>query len=450
MSCLTCHSIAIPEPNGNFSKDIDAKTLEKSAQEGCEICLILKEAISSYLNLDKVETAKMSIISEYNRETDRREPLVIKAPRPIEKEFEIYTTNVNTAKACPALAVRGNISIDSSSAESMQLAKTWLDQCIEQHANKICPSGSKRLLPKRLIVVGDGAKKPWLYESTSNETGTYATLSYSWGGPSKFTTTLKNFDERKAGFELSDCPKTIREAIIITRALSINFLWIDALCIIQDSGPDWEVESSKMCSVYENSLVTIAATDSSSIDAGIFCSSFARTSTEVACNIGVRGTIFTRLARSRFGRAGSVHTASGPNGFLGRTPKLSTRGWTLQELKLSPRLLLFSKNELGWMCQDSGACECDPDFRKLNPASGEMGQFATVEQADHARFAVSSGLNNSIVSWIDTVQAYSTRQLSESADKLPALSGLADKYGQILYGHYICGVWETSQLEVTA
>jgi len=55
--------------------------------------------------------------------------------------------------------------------------------------------------------------------------------------------------------------KTIRDAITVTRDLGIRFLWVDALCIIQDSrkGKDWHREASKMRDVYSNAFVTISA-----------------------------------------------------------------------------------------------------------------------------------------------------------------------------------------------
>lgn len=62
---------------------------------------------------------------------------------------------------------------------------------------------------------------------------------------------------------LSDLPPLFQDAIIITRQLGLRYLWIDSLCIIQDSLRDWETEAAKMASIYQNSYVTISATDAS-------------------------------------------------------------------------------------------------------------------------------------------------------------------------------------------
>lgn len=53
-------------------------------------------------------------------------------------------------------------------------------------------------------------------------------------------------------------PRTFRDAILITRALGYRYLWIDSLCIIQDS-EDWFHEASTMGDVYSNSQCTLAA-----------------------------------------------------------------------------------------------------------------------------------------------------------------------------------------------
>ncbi|KAH6696567.1 heterokaryon incompatibility protein-domain-containing protein [Leptodontidium sp. MPI-SDFR-AT-0119] len=89
----------------------------------------------------------------------------------------------------------------------------------------------------------------------------YATLSYCWGDmmPEGSTTTMSNIHRREERMESTGLPQTLRDAFTVTRALGIRYLWVDALCIIQDSREDWELESSKMASIYSNSLVSVAA-----------------------------------------------------------------------------------------------------------------------------------------------------------------------------------------------
>jgi hypothetical protein len=73
-------------------------------------------------------------------------------------------------------------------------------------------------------------------------------------------TTMDTLNDRKRSIPLSSLNQTFKDAINVTRSLGLQFLWIDSLCIIQDSPSDWTRESAKMCSVYSNAISNIAAT----------------------------------------------------------------------------------------------------------------------------------------------------------------------------------------------
>jgi hypothetical protein len=79
--------------------------------------------------------------------------------------------------------------------------------------------------------------------------------------------------------QFSSLPRTFREAIAITRALGIAYLWVDSLCIIQDDDDDWRAESAKMGFVYEQAYCTIAATAASDGSQGCFAQKPNRSST---------------------------------------------------------------------------------------------------------------------------------------------------------------------------
>jgi hypothetical protein len=112
-------------------------------------------------------------------------------------------------------------------------------------------------LPTRLIDVGppDNAKKPRLCLGQDiGEDKRYITLSHCWGGDTSgiLKTTRATIDERLLGFEMESLPQNFRDAIVMTRKLRVRYLWIDSLCIIQDSREDWEQESAVMGEVYSN------------------------------------------------------------------------------------------------------------------------------------------------------------------------------------------------------
>jgi hypothetical protein len=125
-------------------------------------------------------------------------------------------------------------------------------------------------LPTRVIDIGSKGGNIKLYETTG-EKGDYAALSHCWGqSANPVITTSKNLPERMASIKFNDLPKTFQDAVTITRHLEVPYLWIDSLCIIQDSAEDWAKEAMKMSSVYTDALVTIAADGSEDSKGGCF------------------------------------------------------------------------------------------------------------------------------------------------------------------------------------
>ena len=97
---------------------------------------------------------------------------------------------------------------------------------------------------------------------TDEDIGTeqFATLSHCWGDriPIKLLTT--NVEAMKTQIHEEDLTPNFRDAVAVCRHLDLRYLWIDSLCIIQDSAEDWLHESSRMHSVYSNSALNIHAT----------------------------------------------------------------------------------------------------------------------------------------------------------------------------------------------
>ncbi|KAI0743958.1 heterokaryon incompatibility protein-domain-containing protein [Daedaleopsis nitida] len=101
----------------------------------------------------------------------------------------------------------------------------------------------------------------------------YACLSYVWGGveqPEYTTSTRQLFESPNGLLHPSiDLPQTIKDALQVTRELSIPYLWVDALCILQDDLADKSAVISQMGAIYGNAAITIVATTNTSPLAGI-------------------------------------------------------------------------------------------------------------------------------------------------------------------------------------
>jgi hypothetical protein len=101
-----------------------------------------------------------------------------------------------------------------------------------------------------------------LIELEPGTRGRYAALSHCWGSNLTYKTSKDTLGSRKKAIVWSDLPATFQDAITICHELDVQYMWIDSLCIIQDSDEDWEEESAKMGTIYENAWITIAATSS--------------------------------------------------------------------------------------------------------------------------------------------------------------------------------------------
>lgn len=146
-----------------------------------------------------------------------------------------------------------------------------------------------------------------------------------------FTTTQATYEARKNGFEVQQLPKTIADAVILVRGLGIKFIWVDSLCIIQDSAADWQYEAARMCSVYTRAAITFAAIDSPASETGLFVAGPGRR----CISLGKEwGRIY---ARAHYHSGLDDPRATQRDGTMAGI--LHTRGWCLQEMALSTRIL---------------------------------------------------------------------------------------------------------------
>jgi hypothetical protein len=154
-----------------------------------------------------------------------------------------------------------NVNVDYISVSGPELSQEIfqrLKSCIENHVN--CPKPDESCLPTRTIDVHPegGDDRVCIHITRTEDRFKYVALSYSWGGTQKVTTTKATLIDRQHGIRLYNLPPTIQDAIQVTRDLGFRYLWIDALCIIQDDYEDKNIEINRMGSIYKNATITIA------------------------------------------------------------------------------------------------------------------------------------------------------------------------------------------------
>jgi hypothetical protein len=243
-----------------------------------------------------------------------------------------------------------------------------------------------------------------------------------------FTTTKANWKKLASSIAFESLSPLFQDAVIIVRQLGLRYIWIDSLCIIQDSVRDWETESAKMGDIYENSYVTIAATSSGDGSARCLLERRKAVNLSYQNTTGRKAVIRARLIEDHHPKVSEKEPANP----LGR---LATRAWALQEHVLSTRVLHYTDTELLFECKTSYRCESSPS-RKTHLTTP-----ALIPKA----ISCSSNSHHTIWNaWHRIVEQYSKRDLTVSTDKLPAISGIASKIRKATGSPYIAGVWENN------
>ncbi|KAL5321062.1 hypothetical protein ACEPPN_011872 [Leptodophora sp. 'Broadleaf-Isolate-01'] len=136
----------------------------------------------------------------------------------------------------------------ADSEACFDLIRSWMDECLVGHGH-FCPSSVISSLPTRVIDVGN-AETPPKVVITNGDSGRWLALSHCWGTNVRFVLESSNLLARQQSLSLEDMPSTFSDAIQATRRLGYKYLWVDSLCVIQDSHDDWAFKSSQMLSYY--------------------------------------------------------------------------------------------------------------------------------------------------------------------------------------------------------
>ncbi|KAI0376804.1 HET-domain-containing protein [Hypomontagnella monticulosa] len=372
---------------------------------------------------------------------------------------------------------------NSGSEECLQLAAGFLEDCLRNHKSCSSQYSACSEFPTRIIDTQD--ENPRLIDG-GKQHGTFAALSYCWGGDTDFKLTKATEQSFRDGIPLSQFPATLHDAIQIIKALGIRYIWIDALCIIQDSALDWAQEAARMREVYRGAVVTIAAACASKTSEGIFRERFVPT--HPRCWLDWKNG--DKQKSKVFLRPGSELWDERMHQSV-----LNTRGWVLQETLLAPRTLWFSQQQLCFECPKGSVDEAGRNIRIVDmyrskefiqalrqdvlpgwkrkliaflhdrhlPSAIVTPWFSLTDvlqakdletirhraivwrpftiQGDFKPPANSLGYSHSDL-WREIIENYSSRRLTNPTDALPALSGLASEFHRATGDTYVAGLWK--------
>ena len=355
---------------------------------------------------------------------------------------------------------------DTGSITSMELARTWLFKCLQNHPECLSGNGpNKPILPKRVIDVGplDGSQEPYLFiPSSRSHRANYVALSHCWGPHQIITTTKDTITAYQHKIEWAKLSKTFQDAVDVTRKFNMRYIWIDSLCIVQDWAEDWETESAVMGDIYRNAFFTISAARAKDGTEGCFARRNPKANRPCKLNLYfgqqlLGGVVPTEAVASKSQRSVYVYPFTSGNA----VGPLYERAWVYQEQALSTRILAFGKDNIHWLCSSMMANENYPmGYRQKSvmPAA----EFLRLVRADEQHCDKQSGEDRALEKgleksepepdeyeteelyglWYGIVEEYSTRSLTKATDRLPALSGLAAEINKKLEGdQYIAGLW---------
>ncbi|KAI1403830.1 HET-domain-containing protein [Hypoxylon fuscum] len=292
---------------------------------------------------------------------------------------------------------------------NVRLLKKWYETCCEKHGEKcsqppwLVPDTS---WPAKLRLID--VRRRCLVEAP--DPCPYFALSYVWGDETNpLQTTQKIIEDMKTQDFLTDSalPKTIVDALELTKEMGVDFLWVDRLCVIQDSEADKAVQLPQMDLIYSRAAMTIVAACGTAVDGLAGINATPRTINQRQARVAEDLSVIDVF------KLDEVYQDS----------RWTTRGWTFQEGLCSRRTLILAADQVFWSCEAAKCCErvafeafptvVAPNDIIFNVLSG------------HRVFGEFGGGHNFAYSELNSmVKSYCNRKLTVQADALDAFAGV--------------------------
>lgn len=334
------------------------------------------------------------------------------------------------------------------------MIQRWVNDC---KAHDACQIVKESVLPTRVLNIRANQIR---LEETLGRKGTYVALSHCWGKgyiPRTISLTLDGFKKK---IPWSVLTKTFQDAIILTRRLGIDYIWIDSLCIIQDNEADWKLEAARMAAIYESAELVVSAALAKDGSRGLFAE---RSPAPVVSFDRSGGSLImlphgtTRHIHSAcesvspsvdyIVRDIPMHAQWDPMELIALNTTeinpLLERAWAFQERLLATRIVHFTEHELIWECKKSQRCECMYlDRSDARPKLAREPHNIKLEYSHVVAAAQQSSPHiDPYLLWAKVVETYTARKLTYEKDRFPALAGAATKMQQLGIGRYVAGIF---------
>ena len=258
--------------------------------------------------------------------------------------------------------------------------------------------------------------------------------------------TMDTMNTLREGISLNKFDPTIRDAILVTRALEITYIWIDALCIVQDDNVEWNEQASRMIEIYGGSTVTLIVASAPSVMDG-FLDKRKLQYFPIVRSTAETGN--TQPAANVFFSPEWDESEDEPNG------PWSNRGWTMQEGILPSRMLHYTSSQMVWKCGEELRFERGV-IKSLQDEAAEFLTYSDLLGLDgfikFKRFAeyLPGSLDYPLLSepetfylWYDLIEEYTQRTFTYFSGRLLEISAIVKIFGNTIRSQqYVAGLWK--------
>lgn len=344
-------------------------------------------------------------------------------------------------------------------------------------------------------MLGDDKRSVRLHESAFNsaenryEYGEYIAFSHIWGVTTALPkTTTQTIQSHKKGISWTTLPRALQQAVVLTRALGFRYLWIDALCLVQDDAAARLEESMTMDEIFGNAFLTIAAT--SAIDSSsdpLFPVQAQPFKIQATDNKGSAFKIYVREQPGHYSFKAPFDEEAHMNDWelpfnihedANQDTPLLKRAWAFTERLLSRRVLHFTKSEMILECREGYQCECgrivDPAFDsratdsikqefarlvaetnrrpsfdgtgdQMNGIESVTTQLASTTLTNGAK-NISQNREEALQLWSYVITEFTARNITYDCDRLLAIASIANQLCPALHSGYVAGQWTFSTM----
>lgn len=218
------------------------------------------------------------------------------------------------------------------------LLREWIEKCQNEHS--ACRKVKEESVDVGIVLQVVDCRAKTKVSLPPGEP--YLALSYRWGP----------LPECEDPWGVSAAPRTVRDAMALCLRLGFRYLWVDRHCIDQDDAVNKAKELAAMDYIYENATLTIVAMAGSDDTYGL-------------PGIGTEPAVF-RNEPSRVTLGGHMLVSLNPDILTSvQRSEWATRAWTFQEALLSRRCLLFTPEQVYFICRTTYWSEFLPRFPRI-------------------------------------------------------------------------------------